>query len=146
MEARAELTSAQSRIEQASSALASCHSYRKTFHKVTVIPTIMTLKIFYPVFVVKWIYLLQGYWGGCRRSSQKPNIIIIKWKKQKRKQFLFCFIISWCTQEKQSYCGTWTEPFRHNAILNDLNTISIHDTGRSLSLFRPKPEGWWFSR
>lgn len=55
MEARAELTSAQSRIEQASSAHYQLSQLQEvnSFHKVTVIPTIMTLKIFYPVFVVK---------------------------------------------------------------------------------------------
>ena len=75
--------------------------------------------------------------------SQKPNIIIIKWKKQDeelnqetKEETIHSFVSLYldALREKQSIAVLEQSLSRHNAILNDLNTISIHDTGRESEL------------
>lgn len=98
MEARAELISAQSRIEQASSAhwpvvtatgsklLSQSHRYSYDYDSEDILPGIRgEVNIFASGLLRRM----------CIGVNQKLNIIIIKWKKQERRQFarLFHYIL-----------------------------------------------------
>lgn len=109
MEARAELTSAQSRIEQASSAhwpvvtatgsklLSQSHRYSYDYDTEDILPGIRGEVN---------IFASGAIEADVRRSESEAEYYHYKWKKQKRKQFTLLFHYILMHSGKTIHCGT----------------------------------------
>lgn len=138
MEARAELTSAQSRIEQASSAhwpvvtatgsklLSQSHRYSYDYDTEDILPGIRGEVN---------IFASGAIEADVRRSESEAEYYHYKMEETKEETIhSFVSLYLDALREKQSIAVLEQSLSRHNAILNDLNTISIHDTGRESEL------------
>ncbi|HFL4474053.1 TPA: TolC family protein, partial [Escherichia coli] len=134
MEARAELTSAQSRIEQASSAhwpvvtatgsklLSQSHRYSYDYDTEDILPGIRGEMNIFSSGAIE---------ADVRRSESEAEYYHYKVEETGEdtiRSFVSLYLDA--LREKQSIAVLEQSLSRHNAILNDLNTISIHDTGR----------------
>ncbi|MDK6966072.1 TolC family protein [Escherichia coli] len=138
MEARAELTSAQSRIEQASSAhwpvvtatgsklLSQSHRYSYDYDTEDILPGVRGEVN---------IFASGAIEADVRRSESEAEYYHYKMEETKEETIhSFVSLYLDALREKQSIAVLEQSLSRHNAILNDLNTISIHDTGRESEL------------
>ncbi|EKF5506132.1 TolC family protein, partial [Escherichia coli] len=134
MEARAELISAQSRIEQASSAhwpvvtatgsklLSQSHRYSYDYDSEDILPGIRGEVN---------IFASGAIEADVHRSESEAEYYHYKMEEtgeETIRSFVSLYLDA--LREKQSIEVLKQSLSRHNAILNDLNTISIHDTGR----------------
>ncbi|ENG0846528.1 TolC family protein [Escherichia coli] len=134
MEARAELNSAQSRTEQARSAhwpvitvtgsklLSQSHRYSYDYDSEDILPGIRGEVN---------IFASGAIEADVRRSESEAEYYHYKVKEtgeERIRSFVSLYLDA--LREKQSIEVLKQSLSRHNSILNDLNTISIHDTGR----------------
>lgn len=142
MGARAELTSAQSRIEQANSAhwpiitatgnklLSQSHRYSYDYDSEDILPGIRGEMN---------IFASGAIEADVRRSESEKEYYYYKVKQigeDSIRSFVSLYLDA--LREKQSIAVLEQSLSRHNAILNDLNTISIHDTGRESEFVQAK--------
>ncbi|EPE9437265.1 TolC family protein, partial [Escherichia coli] len=134
MEARAELNSAQSRTEQARSAhwpvitatgsklLSQSHRYSYDYDSEDILPGIRGEVN---------IFASGAIEADVRRSESEAEYYHYKVKEtgeERIRSFVSLYLDA--LREKQSIEVLKQSLSRHNSILDDLNTISIHDTGR----------------
>ncbi|HIF3724996.1 TPA: TolC family protein [Escherichia coli] len=134
MEARAEATSARSRVEQARSAhwpvvtatgsklLAQSHRYDYDYDSEDILPGIRGEMN---------IFASGAIEADVSRSESEAEYYRYKVDEageETIRSFVSLYLDA--LREKQSIAVLEQSLSRHNAILNDLNTISIHDTGR----------------